>query len=187
METFYRFFLSVFLKETSPGQLLEEIENVVADFTALSDDTDLTSFRDKVSSLKSSVMLAEFVSYSEKLCQKQDTLKFWYQFATVDVMAYMGLYLGIRYRNWHLRNSSIKQLAAIFAAFDRPIYQQLIPNHIRDILCLPDGVLKHLQVGGFSISLSATQWRSVAIDECHEMKINKDAKMAVVHPSATKI
>ena len=76
MEKFYRFFLSVVLKETNPGQLLEEIENVVADFAALSDDTDLTSFRDKVYSLRSSAMLAVFVSYSQKLCQKQDTLKF---------------------------------------------------------------------------------------------------------------
>ena len=94
METVYRFFLSVFLKETNPGRLLEEIENVVADFTALSDDTDLTSFRDKVYSLRSSVMLAEFVSYSEKLCQKHNTLRFWYQFATLDVMAYMGTVIG---------------------------------------------------------------------------------------------
>ena len=31
--------------------------------------------------------------------------------------------------------------------------------------------------------LSKSEWHGVAIDECHEMCINKDAKLAVVHPS----
>ena len=127
------------------------------------------------------------MSYAEGLCQKQDTLRFWYQFVTVDIMAYMGPYLAIRYRNWHLRNCSIKQLAAIFTAFDRPIYQRLIPHHIMDVLNLPDCVLHHLQEGGFSVNLTTTEWHGVGIDECHEMKINKNAKMAVVRPSATKM
>lgn len=45
-------------------------------------------------------------------------------------------------------------------------------------------MLHHLQEG---VNLTTTQWHGVGIDECHEMKINKDAKMAVVRPSATKM
>ena len=102
-------------------------------------------------------------------------------------MAYFGLYLAIRYRNWQLRNSSIKLLAAIFTAFDCPIYQQLVPRHILDILTLPNAVLEHLEKGGFSVRLTKNESHGVALDECHEMKIKKDAKMAVVPPSATKM
>ena len=59
------------------------------------------------------------------------------QFVMVDIMAYLGLYVAIHYHNWHLRNGSIKLLATIFSAFDRPIYQQLIPRHVYDVLSLP--------------------------------------------------
>ena len=190
-EAFYRFFLSLYLRDReatrTPSELTDQIQLLATEFTSVYNDDDLVAFRDKVSTLKSSISLEDFKSYSDSLCQKQDTLRFWYQFATVDIMAYIGLYLGIRYRNWHLRNCSIKQLAAIFTAFDRPIYQQLIPHHIMDVLSLPDCVLHHLQEGGFSVNLTTTQWHGVGIDECHEMKINKDAKMAVVRPSATKM
>ena len=91
--------------------------------------------------------------------------------------------ISIRYRNWELRTGSIKELAAIFAAFDRPIYQQLVPRHIHELLLMPSHILHHLQRGSFSVRLSKSEWHGVAIDECHEMCINKDAKLAVVHPS----
>lgn len=35
--------------------------------------------------------------------------------------------------------------------------------------------------------LSATEWHGVALDECHEMKINKDAKLAVIHTNKYKM
>ena len=102
-------------------------------------------------------------------------------------MAYFGLYLAIRYRNWQLRNVSIKLLAAIFSAFNRPVYQRLIPTHIRDILTLPHPILCQLEKGSSCVRLTKTEWHGIGLDECHEMKINKDAKMAVVRPSATKM
>ena len=110
---------------------------------------------------------------------KQDTVQVWHQFVTVDTMAYFGLFITIHYRNWDLRNSCIKLLAPVFSAFDTPIFQCLIPNHISDVLSLPDCVRKHLQRECFSVHLSSSEWHAVALDE--------DAKMAVTHPSVHKI
>jgi hypothetical protein len=128
-----------------------------------------------------------FRDYMENLSKQHDTVRFWYQFIAVDCFAYYALFLALRYRNWELRMGSIKVLAATFSAFDRPIYQELIPHHLKDILTMPPNVLHHLRKGGFSVRLSPTEWHGVALDECHEMKINKDAKLAVVHPSKHKM
>ena len=78
---------------------------------------------------------------------------------------------------------SIKYMAAVFTAFDRPIYQKLIPQHLADLLCFPAPVLKYLKKGAFSVRLTKSNGHAVGIDEAHEMKINKDAKFAVVRPS----
>ncbi len=52
---------------------------------------------------------------------------------------------------------------------------------------MPSSVIHHLQKGSFSVRLSPTEWHGVALDECHEMKVNKDAKLAVIHPSKHKM
>ena len=66
-------------------------------------------------------------------------------------------------------------------------YQRLIPQHLKDILSLPLPLMAHLHNGGFGVRLSESEWHAVALDECHEMKINRDAKMAVVRPSSEKM
>ena len=99
----------------------------------------------------------------------------------VDCFAYLGLYVAIRYRNWLLRTGSIKLLAS---AFDHPIYQCLISWHLNDLFSLPEPILVHLQNGGFSARLTATEWHGVALDERHEMQINKDAKLVLVSRSS---
>ena len=198
MEAFYRFFLSLYLKHkqiptstqlnATENQIYYLLQELVTEFASLTSDTELDLFHSKVTTtiLESDIDLVDCHSYMDTLCQRQDTIRFWFQFVTVDI-TYLGLYIAIRYRNWHLRNSSIKLLAAVFSAFDRLIYQQLIPRHIYDILSLPNEVLQHLQRGGFSVRLTRSEWHGVALDECHEMKINKDAKMAVVRPSASNM
>ena len=133
------------------------------------------------------VTYSGFKSFMENLAGYQDTVKFWYHFMSEDCFAYIGLFVALRFRNWELRNGSIKQLAAIFSAFDRPTYQELIPHHLKDLLTLPNSVLHHLRKGGFSVRLTSSEWHGVALDECHEMRINKDAKLAVVRPSKQRM
>ena len=76
-----------------------------------------------------------------------------------------------------------KGMAALFFAFNRPHYQKLIVQHLSDLLVMPKEILEHLQSGKFVASLSGRPGHSVAIDEAHEMKINKDFKTSIVRPS----
>lgn len=74
-------------------------------------------------------------------------------------------------------------MAPIFAALDRTNYRRLIPQHLADCLLLPPSILSALSMGGFTVSITGSPWHSVAIDEGHEMLINKDCKEAITRPS----
>ncbi len=201
MEAFYRFFLSLYISDKSApsidsqphviGDIDALLASLVSSFSSLTCDDELDAFRKNIASQLSvqgaAYCFSDFHTFMERLSQKQDTIRFWYQFVSTDIFAYLGLFVGLRYRNWDLRNGSIKQLAAVFSAFDRPVYQRLIPTHIYDLLTLPKPLLEHLQQGCFSVRLTPSEWHGVALDECHEMKINKDAKLAVVRPSVHKM
>ena len=95
-------------------------------------------------------------------------------------MAFLCLYLAVRSGNVNLRAASIKEMAALFFAFNRPHYQKLISQHLSDLLTLPHAIQ---QRGYFVVSIKGRQWHSVAIDEAHEMMINKDLKSAIVRPN----
>ena len=79
--------------------------------------------------------------------------------------------------------ASIKLMAPIFSAFDHLTYRRLIAQHLADVSSLPQIVLNTFRMGGFVVSISGRTWHSVAIDEAHEMKINKECKTSIVRPS----
>lgn len=110
-------------------------------------------------------------------------MKFWYQFVFKDCFAYIALFLAMRSGRWDLRIAAIKQMAALFTAFDRPKYQKLIPQHIVDMLTIPAEVLAHLKQGGFTVSILGRPCHSVGIDEAHEMCINRECKDFTTRPS----
>ena len=64
-------------------------------------------------------------------------------------------------------------------AFDSSNYINIIPNHIAEMLYLPSSLLEHFKNGGFVASIKGNTWSSVALDENHEMCINKDVKAAI--------
>ena len=74
-------------------------------------------------------------------------------------------------------------MAPIFHAFDRTYYLKIIPQHLEDMLKCPRYILKQFESGGFVVSVTGTQWSSVALDEAHEMLINKDIKGCLVRVS----
>ena len=164
------------------------LSGLISKFTGIKSEEEKESFRLEVAEVlggdRMPVKYSDFKHFMEILADQHDTVRFWYQFVSTDCFAYIALFLSIQYRNWELRTGSLKLLAPVFSAFDRPVYQELIPQHLKDVLTIP--ILHHLKKGSFSVRLSATEWHAVALDECHEMKINKDAKLAVIHPSSTK-
>ncbi len=194
---FYQFFISLYVAQvssmedntqmlTDPEQfLLDHVGGIVDVFASTTDDNGLPELRRRVSTLLSELpySYSSFDRFMSDKAKEQDTIRFWLQFVTVDIFSYIALYTGIRTRNWQLRTGSLKLMASVFSAFDRPIYQRLIPQHLKDLAQMPPRVLQHLQDGGFSVRLTSTEWHAVALDECHEMKVNKDAKLAVVRPS----
>ena len=95
----------------------------------------------------------------------------------------MGLFLAVRTSNWELRVSSLKCMAPLFSAYDRPCYQKLVPSHIHDIQCYPEEILKCFKAGGFTVKVKGGIGHAVALDEAHEMCVNRDMKMAVVRPT----
>ena len=112
-----------------------------------------------------------------------DTWKFWVQFILEDALAYVGLFLAIRGGDWQLRMTSLKLMAPIFTAFDHNTYQKLISQHVADVLSMPLQILTMFQQGAFVLNISGRSWHSVAIDEGHEMLINKECKGSLTKPS----
>lgn len=124
-----------------------------------------------------------FQQFQETISADNPTGKFWVQFVCRDALAYIGLYLAIRGGNWNLRMACLKLMAPVFSAFDHFTYNKLIAQHIADVVALPEDVKSLFEKGGFVVSIKGRPWSSVAIDEAHEMQINRACKTAIVHPS----
>lgn len=125
----------------------------------------------------------EFNSFIELQSERDSTWKVWANFVFNDCFCYVNLFLSIRMSNWDLRLSSLKRMAPLFSAYDRPCYQRLLPKHIADTQVYPKEVVDGFRAGGFTVKLKGEIGHAVALDECHEMCINRDLKMAVVRPS----
>ena len=77
----------------------------------------------------------------------------------------------------------MKEMAALFTAFDHPIYQKLLSQHLVDVLHLPNSVKAMFEQGAFVVSIKGQPWSSIGIDEAHEMLINKACKTSIVRPT----
>ena len=83
-------------------------------------------------------------------------------------------------RNRELRNASLRNMVLTFAAFDRDLYQKLVPNHIADSYLYPSQVL---DLDSFAVQITGKKWKAVALDKAHKMCVNKDIKAALSHPT----
>ena len=124
-----------------------------------------------------------FKKYVEEQAEKDDTWKLWAQFVFEDCLAYVSLYLGFRSCNWDLRMSGLKQMAPLFAAYDRPTYSRILPHHIAEYQTFPKHVREYFEHGGFTVTVCGNSGRSLALDEAHEAMINKEMKAALARTS----
>lgn len=83
--------------------------------------------------------------------------------------------------------AAIKSMVALFTAFDRQKYQNLVGQHIVDMAIFPDEVVNQLCNGGFTVSIKGRPFHSIGNDEAHEMCINRECKDYVNRPSAENL
>ena len=189
-ESMYRHFLSLFLTAEAPSYYPEYVSNWIKSFPqSKNQESTLRNLKEMLDdqSEKYKDFQEDFMKFVDDQSEKNETKKFWSQFVFQDCFAYVSLYLAIRSGRWDLRMAAIKSMAALFTAFDRPHYQKLIPQHIVDMLTIPEEILSHLSKGGFTVSIRGRPCHSVGIDEAHEMGINKECKEYITRPSADYI
>ena len=171
-EALYRHTIKVFLTNENSSRLqIEEVVKTHAEKDCPGSMTDFLPAND------------DFQKFCDTMSERDETWQFWNNFLFHDGLAYLGLYFAIRSGNWTLRLASLKGMAPLFAAYDRTCYQKLIPQHLADIQLYPQAILDCLKAGGFAASITGHRFHSVALDEAHEMCINKDLKQAVVRPT----
>ncbi|KAJ8047747.1 hypothetical protein HOLleu_06823 [Holothuria leucospilota] len=120
-----------------------------------------------------------FFSFFQTMGQADATSQFWIDFIHRDMFNYVGLFLAIRLRQFNLRNVAVRKLAPIFHALDRPTYLKLVPHHMAAMKQYPPKILEQFHKGCFSVSITGTHGNCVALDEAHEMLINKEVKMSM--------
>ena len=128
-------------------------------------------------------ILTGFVSFMSDLSSNNDTWKFWHDFVFRNCLTYIGLYFAIRGGMWNLRMASLKEMCPLFTAFDRLNYMKILPQHFSEVISLPERIKECFISGGFVCNIRGKQMHAVALDEAHEMLVNKDIKTSVVRPS----
>ena len=189
-ESLYRHFLHMFLSNQAPPDFMTYACKWIKSFPPSKDQNNtlrnLSQLLDDLTE-KYPDCPSKFEIFMKEQTEKYQTWHFWSQFVFEDCFAYISQYLGMRSGQWDLRMAAIKSMAALFTAFDRPNYQKLIPQHIVDMLTIPEDLLSKLSHGGFTVSIRGRPGHSVGIDEAHEMCVNKDCKEYITRPSADYI
>lgn len=174
--------LQAFLESHEKHNALDNIGHIIS--SSLEDDVAPIDLIDKVKiAADEFAMKDDFFKFLEEKIEADQTWKFWHEFVFHSCFSYITLYLAIKGSNWDLRNASLKVMAPVFSAFDRDVYQRIIPTHLADLMIIPTQIYESLKSGGFTVHLTGEEWKSVALDECHEMCINKDLKAAITYPT----
>ena len=150
MEELYLHFLTVFLQNifnpenstTEHSDLLAHVRQWLQSFpTATTQQQCHRNLQELLSDIteKHPMFLEDFDRFMESMASRDQS---WNSgsnlYLKTACLTYLGLFLAIRTGNWHLKwPTSVKQMAALFTAFDRPCYEKLIAQHIHDICKCP--------------------------------------------------
>jgi hypothetical protein len=119
-------------------------------------------------------LLEEFFEWGKEMGKRCKAWQFWFQFVTVDVQSYIGLYFAIRSGNWTLRTASWSQLSPFYLAWDRTHYQHIGPQHRAHLRVWAEEapeLLEMLEAGGFAASRKGNPFRNQAMDELQASKL----------------
>ena len=183
-EAFYRHFLATYLSSHEDKDLYNDfLSSTSAHLCECNKEchdknstTPLQAFLKQMNSLHPN-FFGDFRSWLLDLQNKDPIWKFWINFVFRDAFSYFSLFFAIRGGIWNLRLYGIKQIAPLFAAFDRLHY------HLHEVLTMPQEVINHFKNGSFVCSVTGKSVHSVGLDEAHEMLVNKDLKTTVVRPT----
>ncbi len=129
----------------------------------------------------------DFKMFLDTVSEDNENFKFWCNFVHKDCILYISLYLAIRSGNWSLRNAALYKISHYFHVSDSKYYFRLLPIHLADLLTFPQHILDNFKKGAFVSNITGSNWSSIALDEMHEMTINKDIKVAFTTPSESNV
>ncbi|XP_072029408.1 uncharacterized protein [Amphiura filiformis] len=177
-------------KLMSDENILSVIEQVMCKLNnPNSDFTNVDEFIHSQNELKAKLIPSlweKFDLWCVDMSVKFETFAFWNNFLKRDMFAYVQLYLGMRSRNWEGRMASIKHIATLMHAYDRPNYSRWLVVHLSQMFALPIYVLDHFKKGGFASSIKGNPFSCIAFDEGHEC-LNKDTKKIIVKSTPDSI
>ena len=181
-ESLYREMIRTYTTHSNPSHLIDNVKCILD--AALKESRTPYELMVRLTELSQDIdVLSNFMNFVHKMAEKDAVWNLWVNFVFTNCHCYLTLYLAIRSCNWKLRLSSLNQMAPLFAAFDRDTYKRIIPRHLADLKQCPINELQCLEVGGFTVSITGKRYHSVALDEAHEMCINKNMKVAITHPT----
>lgn len=93
----------------------------------------------------------KFKAFIQQQACTDSTWRFWTQFVFPDAAAYVGLFLSVRSGDWHLRVACVKQMVAVFTAFDHSNYLKLISRHLADMLTISESIVTMFEQGAFVV------------------------------------
>ena len=62
-------------------------------------------------------------------------------------------------------------------------FRDMLPQHFSEVLTLPAYIRECFEQGGFVCNMRGRRMHAVALDEAHEMLVNKDNKTSIVRPT----
>ena len=148
-ESFYRFMLTIFISSQPTSVSSDFVKSIYDSITDSSSILEVLQHTIVTTTDSRSIFYEQFKLFLQLKSQKCQSWKFWVQFVFRDALAYVGLYLAIRSGDWSLRLASIKEMAAIFTAFDHQTYQKLISQHLNDIHSMPSDLISFFRQGAF--------------------------------------
>ncbi len=178
----YRVMITIFLKQRESPITQDPLIAISKQIMANTTNFNSEALHKIISETLSVQQFDEFKAFIQELVHTDGTWRFLIQFVFLHVAACIGLILAIRSCDWYLRMACVKQMALVFTAFDHANYRKLISRHLADMLAVPQSVLTMFEQGAFVVSITDRMWRAVAIDEDHEMLINKTCKIFIVRP-----